>query len=118
VVTDTNGIKGESAPVIFSVNSSTNTVTAVDDLFVLLAKSPSTSLNVLANDIPTTGLRVSQVMQQHNTLGTAAVSFVASSIVYTPNPNVYGTDIFPYAVCCSAPATRSSASYPVMPPSI
>jgi RHS repeat-associated protein len=98
--TDGAGLKGKSSAVTINIADVNNTVTAVDDRFVVMANDPPTTLNVLANDSTSANskLRVVQVYPIAASVGTAQVSFDGSSVIYTPNPNTYGTDLYAYVV--------------------
>ena len=100
VAIDAAKLRGSSSPVLINIFDPSNTVTAVDDKYVFMVGDPPATLNVLANDNSSIGkrLRVVQVYQLGTGVGTAQVSFDANSVIYTPNPNTYGTDFLLYSV--------------------
>lgn len=102
VATNSSGLAGKSKPVVIYITDTNNTVTATDDVYVLLANGPPATLNVLTNDSTTSGhpLHVVEVFQGNTSprLGTATVSPDGKSILYTISRNSYGTDQFTYWV--------------------
>lgn len=75
---------------------------AADDRFTVTANGPPTNLLVLTNDFPSSGLRISQLNPVRTIAGTPTIAFNGLSILYTPNPYAYGTDIFFYTVTNSS----------------
>src|SRR5207302_634843 len=108
VAADTNGVRGESKPVLISIKNPLNSVIAKDDSFIIPQSSPAVTLTVLANDTPTSGLRISQLLQFHGNLGTAAIAYGGSSITYTPFQKMYGTERFAYTVTNSSGSSDSA----------
>jgi RHS repeat-associated protein len=106
IARDDDGLQSKSKSVLIYILDTNNTVTAVDDLYTITAGDPPVTLNVLTNDrTSATGhsLRVVDVFPgpnwvSHAQAGSPRVSFDGSSIVYTVNPNVYGTDQYVYLV--------------------
>jgi RHS repeat-associated protein len=108
VATGTNGIRGESKPVLVSLKNPANAVVARDDAFSIIESSPAVSLQLLTNDTPGSGLRISSLLQLHGSLGTATLGHDGSYITYTPFPNFFGTDHFAYTVTNSSGASDSA----------
>jgi YD repeat-containing protein len=109
VAQDDGQLIGQSQPTVISIKSSTNTITAIDDQYTILAGTPAATLQVLTNDSPSTGLKISQVTMIHNNLGTVTVDPTGTYLIYTPFPNVYGTDIFYYSVTNASNAVDSAS---------
>jgi RHS repeat-associated protein len=99
VATDSSDQAGESPVVIILNKSTNNTLVATADTFTIIQGAGTTNFNVLANDTPTgNGLRVSDAYQVQGALyAQVRSSHDGSSVSYTPNPNLYGEDVFEYA---------------------
>jgi RHS repeat-associated protein len=109
VANDDNQMIGRSSPILLNIKSTNGSVTAFDDSFTLPENALSATLPVLTNDLPTTGLHISQITMLHNNFGKATISADGTSIVYRAYPNVAGTDIFYYAVTNAAGIVDSAS---------
>jgi RHS repeat-associated protein len=96
-------LKSASTAVPFKVVNSGPQVQAKDDFFVVYANSPATALPVLANDSGT-NIRISNVSMSLAvaydipSIGTAAISYDGTYLVFTPTPNYFGTNILGYSI--------------------
>lgn len=89
-----------SKPIYVKVKSATGP-TAVDDEFTVGVNYPRVTLNVLGNDTATGNntLRVTQVTKPLDSNGgDVQIGYQGQNVVYTPNPNSFGTDIFYYTI--------------------
>ena len=107
VAVDTNGLQGESRPVLVSVKDPASPIVARNDLFRVRADSGMLSLPVLTNDTGT-NIHISQLVQIGGALGRAEVAFDRRSITYTPFAHVYGTERFGYTITNSGGAADSA----------
>jgi RHS repeat-associated protein len=104
VVKDSNSPSegAASKPVVVRVYYTSNNVSALNDYFTVLANSGPNYLPVLTNDVPSTGLKISSVGEGlfgnygNPTLGAVGVSFDRQSVVFTPTPNTFGSNILSY----------------------
>jgi hypothetical protein len=118
VVTDNVGLKNSSSVVPFKVVSSTPQIQAKDDFFIVYAGAPPTVLPVLTNDTGT-GLKISSVSMfttvayGSTSLGSAAISYDSSSIVFTPLPNYFGTNVLSYTITNSYGSDQASVTVDV-----
>lgn len=85
-------------------------ITAVSDT-ASVAEDTSITINVLANDLPSSGLTLSGVTNPPN--GTATIS--ANQVVYTPDANFHGTDTFAYTVTDGANTVGAAVTVHVLP---
>ena len=99
IASDTDGL-ATKATVFFSVGSSVNAIILHPAQYVLAASAPPTPLYVLANASGATG--ISSVSQAG---GAVTIAYGATNLVYTPNTNNYGTNIFWYT------ATNASGAW-------
>jgi RHS repeat-associated protein len=106
---DDTGLVGESRPLVISIKSTGNSINGADDQFRIPQGSPAAILKVLTNDTPSTGLKVTQVIQPQSNLGRVTIGHDGTYLNYTPLPNVFGTDIFYYAITNSAGAADSAS---------
>jgi RHS repeat-associated protein len=109
VATNDSPLVGQSAPVVINIKGTNNPITARDDQYIIPVGTLGTNLQVLANDSPASSLKISQVTILHSDLGTVTISFDRSYLIYTPYPNVYGTDIFFYTVTNSSGSNDSAS---------
>ncbi|MCA9958522.1 MAG: tandem-95 repeat protein, partial [Anaerolineales bacterium] len=70
--------------------------TAADDMYSVMEDSSNNVLNVLANDTDVDGDEVSLTAVTSPSNGTAILS--GTVVLYTPNPNFAGMDVFTYTV--------------------
>ncbi len=85
------------------ITAASDTVTVVED--------GSVTINVLANDTPTTGLTVQSVTQPPK--GTAAI--LGNQVVYTPKADFNGTDTFAYTVTNGSTTVGAAVTVTVLP---
>ena len=109
VAEDGGHLIGQSTPIIISIKDTNNTITAIDDQYTILSDSPAMTLQVLTNDSPSSGLKISQIISTGSALGTVAIGRGGTYLTYTPFPNVYGRDIFYYAVTNASGAVDSAS---------
>jgi RHS repeat-associated protein len=100
VATDGTGVQGSSKPVLINVQNPSGTISTTNGIYSLYVDSPPSTLNVLTNDSTTTSnqLRVVSAYIVQGNVGTVQVSYNGRAVVYTPNPDAFGTDIFVYSV--------------------
>ncbi len=73
---------------------------AVDDVLFFNEDDPATPINVIGNDINTTGvLEVAVTITGLPSHGDAFVDGFTDEIVYTPDPDYFGLDILTYQAC-------------------
>jgi RHS repeat-associated protein len=113
---DNSNLIGESEPVVVNVKSTNNPITARDDVFTIPVGTLSTNLQVLANDSPTSGLKISGITTLHGDLGTASISYDGNYVIYAPFPNAYGTDIFFYTVTNGVTNDSASVTLNILAP--
>ncbi len=119
VATDQNGLQGESQPVVFSIKDPNNTIIARDDHYTIPENSPTVIFNVLTNDTysSTNPVTINQIFQPDSGLGIARIGYGGASVLYTPLPYVYGTDIFYYAITNASGAfDTASVTVNIFPP--
>jgi len=109
VAVDDDNFQSASSPVLIDIKSTTNSISAADDQFTIPSGSPAVTLQVLNNDIPASGLKISQVATTRNDLGTVAIDPKGAYLTYTPFPNVFGEDVFFYTVTNAAGAIDSAS---------
>jgi len=87
----------DTAVVTISVDSVNNAPTAVDDAYSVNEDSSDNILDVLSNDSDIDmGDSLSLVAVFVSTNGTAVIS--GTEVLYTPNANFFGTDVFSYTM--------------------
>ncbi len=114
VVTDTAGRSRASAPVTIMARNA-SAITALNDLYSNLVNGQANVLNVLTNDtLGTNPAWISSVSQVWCPLGSVGIrssgglSTTGTNIIYTPNANTYGTNVFMYTVTNAAGASSSA----------
>lgn len=111
VATDSAYQMGESLEISIVNKSTTNTLVAATDSFTIIQGAVMTNLNVLANDLPTgNGLRIADAYQTQGALyAQVRPSFDGGSVSYSPNPNLYGKDVFEYVATNSVGGVDTGA---------
>src|SRR5205807_7363151 len=87
-----------TATITITVSHVNHAPVAKNDTFTLLENSPAVSLNVLANDsdIDHDTLTIAHVgMAMH---GTTSINATNTRILYTPDANYSGNDLFNYTI--------------------
>ena len=92
-----DGSASDSATVSITVNSVSDSPTAVDDA-AFIRQDGSASINVLANDWEADGDAFSFAGITQPAAGTATWSSVDHMIIYVPNPGFFGVDQFTYSI--------------------
>ena len=92
-----DGSTSDSATVSITVNSVSDSPTAVDDA-AFIRQDGSASIDVLANDWEADGDAFSFAGITQPAAGTATWSSVDHMIIYVPNPGFFGVDQFTYSI--------------------
>lgn len=111
LVTDTDGGSGNAALTV-TVNGTNDVPTAVADAFTVSEDSTNNLLNVLANDVdPDLGdTREVVSLSTPSRDGTVKLSAPGAdnAVIYTPDPDFFGTETFDYTMRDAAGETSSA----------
>ncbi|MBW7886379.1 MAG: tandem-95 repeat protein, partial [Caldilineaceae bacterium] len=94
--TVSDGALEAAATVHITVQAVNDAPNAADDVFTVVEDSADNLLDVLANDTDIDGDALSLVSVGQAGHGTAVIA--GTTIVYTPAPDFYGIDTFPYGI--------------------
>jgi RHS repeat-associated protein len=102
VAADADGLQGESKPIVITIRGPSDPVHPYGDSFTLVQGRGAVRFNVLENDQPSAGLRISGIYDVGARVAQINVGHDGTYITYSPLANAYGDDVFYYSVTNSS----------------